>query len=120
MALETLRGVEKIGGFPVYSDEEIADGKWSDVDPKYSVCVHHGDNTICFRIQNGPVKENGVNGCQVDTLLHAAFHIVNGLNHKFPCKENFDALTHLGSAIECLEARTRSREERGVEGTSQA
>ncbi len=120
MALETLRGVEEIGGFPVYSDDEVADGKWSDVDPKYSVCIHHGDNTLCFRIQDGPVKENGVNGCQVDTVIQAAFQILAKLNEKFPCKENTDTLMHLDRALTSLELRTKNREERGVEGTSQA
>ena len=95
MALETLKGVTKLGGFHVHEDDEIANGKWSDVDVKYSVCVHHGDNTIAFRIQNGPIKENGVNGCQVDTIIEAAKAIIIGLNEKFPCSENSIAIDHL-------------------------
>jgi len=118
MALETLKQVTQIGAFDVYSDNEIADGKWSDVDPKYCVCVHHGDNTISFRIQNGPIKENGVNGCQVDTMIAATKIILQGLNDKFPCIENEGAISHLGMALTCLEERTAHREARGVEGTS--
>jgi len=120
MGLDTLREIKTIGGFPVYSDEEIADGKWSDVDPKFAVCVHHGDNTISFRLQNGPVKVNGVNGCQVDTLILAAGAILTGLNEKFPCSANEIAIDHLKKAVIALEERTKDREARGVEGTNQA
>jgi len=120
MALETLAGVSKIGGFDVHEDNEIANGKWSDVDSKYSICVHHGDNTIAFRIQNGPIKEHGVNGCQVDTLINAAKMIVEGLDAKYPCDENKEAVKHLGLAMSALINRTKNRESRGVEGTSNA
>ncbi len=120
MALETLVNVKKIGGFNVYQDKEIADGKWSDVDSKFSVCIHHGDNTLSFRIQNGPIKENGVNGCQVDTVIEAAKTIIEGLNKQFPSRENALAITKLDEALHWLEARTKNRTARGVEGTSQA
>lgn len=120
VSIETLKNLKEIGGYPVNQDNEIADGKWSDVDKKYSVCVHHGDNTIAFRIQNGPVKEVGVNGCQVDTIIHAAKHILEGLDKKIPCDENKEAIDYLGEALECLNKRTRDREARGVESTLQA
>lgn len=120
MALETLKEITKIGGFDVHSDNEIADGKWSDVDKKYCVCIHHGDNTIAFRIQNGPIKENGVNGCQVETIIHAAIKIIKGLNKNVNSHYNANALFHLEAATIALERRTKDREERGVEGTSQS
>ena len=119
MALETLKDMAKIGGFDMHSDNDIANGKWADVDKKFSVCVHHGDNTLAFRLQDGPVKEFGVNGCQVDTVIHAARTILHGLNDQFPCRENSIAIRRLDEAIMWLEQRTKDREQRGVEGTSQ-
>ena len=91
MALETLKGVEEIGGFRVnqfYEDETIKAVRWNEY-----IEIDHEVNTIKFTIQNGPIKENGVNGCQVDTLIHAAKHII------------FE-----------LEDRKADREKRGVEG----
>lgn len=72
MTIESLKGLKSISGFDIYQDDKIADGKWSDVNEKYSVCVHHGDNTISFRIK----KENGVSGCQVSTMIELAEYII--------------------------------------------
>lgn len=41
------------------------------------------------------------------------------LNELFPSKFNEDAIKHLHLAYEALVARTKDREERGVEGTHQ-
>lgn len=41
------------------------------------------------------------------------------LNERFPSKFNEDAIKHLHLAYEALAARTKDREERGVEGTHQ-
>jgi len=82
--------------------------------------VMHFSNSILFKIQNGPIKEHGVNGCQVDTLIHAAKMILEGFNKKFPCRENSVAITKLDESIMWLEKRTKDREARKVEGTSQA
>jgi hypothetical protein len=76
-------------------------------------------NSICFRIQNGPIKEVGVNGCQVDTLIEAARLIIEGLNLKYPCQDNDYVIGHLTCAIGYLKSRKKDRETRGVEGTNQ-
>ena len=34
-----------------------------------------------------------------------------------PCKENAEAIEHIKKAVRCLFARTKAREEQGVEGT---
>lgn len=120
MALKTLFGLKKIGGFDVYQDNEIADGKWSDVDPKYHICVHHGDNTISFRIQNKPIKEAGVNGCQVSTLIETANIMIRQMDLEIPSIFNGPAVDHLEQALTCLEDRRKDREKRGVEGKSKA
>jgi hypothetical protein len=41
---------------------------------------------------------------------------MNHLQHKFPCRENAIATTHLETALLWLEFRTKSRIKRGVEG----
>lgn len=135
MALETLKGVTEIGGFKVIDMNAIRetnpemfrpDGSMiyhlfdEKIRPFNFIYVRHDVNSLSFNIQNGPVKEKGVNGCQVDTIIEAAKVILEGLNKQFPCRENSCAVTKLDEALHWLQARTRNREKRGVEGTSQA
>ena len=135
MALETLKGIKKIGDFNVVVMDELRekspekfnesgsmDYKWfeADIRPHNFIYVRHDVNSISFTIQNGPIKENGVNGCQVDEIVIAAREIIAGLNAKFPCRENSCAITKLDEAIMWLRERKRIREARGVEGKSEA
>jgi len=135
MALETMKDVKEIGGFKVIIMDELKklypdkfnesgsmDYKWfeAEIRPKNFIYVRHDKNSISFTIQNGPIKENGVNGCQVDTLIEAAATIIEGLNDKFPCDENEKALNHLASAINSLKERKINREARGVEGENKS
>jgi hypothetical protein len=131
MALETLKGVRTIGGFNVVVMDELReqfpdkfnesgamDYKWfeKDVRPHNFVYVRHDVNSLAFTIQNGPIKEHGINGCQVDTIIEAAKAILEGLNKQFPCRENACAITKLDEALHWLEHRKKDREKRGVEG----
>lgn len=133
MSLETLKGVEKIGGFEVVVMDDLRtkfperfnesggmDYKWfeKEIRPKNFIYVRHDVNSISFTIQNGPIKENGVNGCQVETLIEAAKTIIQGLNEKLPCRENSIAITKLEEALMWLTARKLDREKREVEGTN--
>lgn len=126
MALETLKGVEKIGGFDVLQERpKKPDGSvdWDlfDEQRKLSpIYVDHDVNMISIRIQDGPIKENGINGAQIDTLIEAAKIIIDGLDNKFPCMENKMASHGLQAALWALESRKANREARNVEGTSQA
>lgn len=110
MALETLKGVKEIGGLKV-AESPSEEG---------FIGIFHDENTIAFKIQNGPIKEDGVNGCQVDTIIEAAKLILEGLNKQFPCRENSLAITKLDEALHWLNARKKDREKRGVEGKSEA
>lgn len=110
MALETLKDVTEIDGFKIGSDV---------TDDETPIKINYISNVICFRIQNGPIKENGVNGCQIDTIIQTAAMILQGLDMKFPCEENRHAVTHLMSAIGALHRRKMDRETRGVEGTNE-
>jgi hypothetical protein len=73
-------------------------------------------NTITFVVQEGPIKENGTNGCQIDDMIWAIATIIRSFNSRFPCRENSCAITHLDEAMMWLEKRKKDREERGVEG----
>ena len=133
MALETLKGTKKIGEFNLVVMDELRvqypekfnesgsmDYKWfeKDIRPSNFVYVRHDVNSLSFTLQNGPVKENGVNGCQVDTIIEAAKLIVEGLNKQFPCRENAMVITKLDEALMWSEKRRADRESRQVEGTS--
>jgi len=133
MALETLKGVEEIGGFKVvvmddlrekYPDKFRRDGsmhyEWfeKEIRPNSYVYVRNDKNSISFTIQNGPVKEVGVNGCQIDTMAEVFTHMLKELNKQFPCRENSVAITHFETGIMWLLKRKIDREKRGVEGHS--
>lgn len=113
MALETLKGVSHIRG------HEIKRVVWNQPVANH-IEVNDAHNAITFKIQNGPVKESGVNGCQVNEVIAVAKKIIEGLNNKFPCRENSVAITKLDEALMWLDKRTADRVERAVEGTNQA
>lgn len=135
MALETLKGISKIGGFEVvvmddlrekhpdkFNESGAMDWQWfeKDIRPNSYIYVRNDKNSLSFTIQNGPIKEVGVNGCQVDTVIEAAKKMLEGLNAKFPCRENSAAITKLDEALHWLEHRRKDRESRNVEGFSKA
>lgn len=70
--------------------------------------------------QNGPVKENGVNGITNEALLAILIDRLEGFQQgPFECVENANALVYLRAALRWLKWRTLDRRERGVEGTLQ-
>ena len=72
------------------------------------------------QFQNGPIMDNGVNGCHNEDLLAI---VIDRLQHfqrgKFECRENTAALVELEKALSWLNHRTNERIRRGVEGTNQ-
>lgn len=113
MALEVLKDVREIGGFEVGH----SDGLSSPSELMKPIFINHKYNSLGFRIQNGPIKENGVNGCQIQTLIETALLLVERHNERFPCIENRDTIKSLENAISFQKLRTRDRTSRGVEGT---
>ncbi len=118
MALETLKEFNEINGFevrrccedmgvpiPVYISGSRA--------PVY---IDEDANIIAFRIQKGPIREAGINGCQVDTLIETARLMILNLNKKFHSVHNVEALVHINRALDALERRKIDRLARGVEG----
>lgn len=75
-------------------------------------------NVVTFKIQDGPIKDVGHNGCQVDDMINVAHSIIAVFDSKFPCDENKDALDGLMVAMAALDARRVDREARNVEGTN--
>ena len=131
MALETLKNVKEVNGYNVIVMDELRaqfpklfneDGgmNWkvfeSEIRPENFIYLRHDKNSVSFTIQNGPVGANGVNGCQVDEIIAVARLMLQGLQDKFPCRENACAITKLQEAEMWLQERKKDRERRGVEG----
>ena len=122
MALETLREITEIDGFRVWeaNTEEVENPPMPPcTSGEIPIVVDQARNEIKFKIQNGPIKEgNGVNGCQVDTLIQAASMIITAFDEKFPCSENGVAIDALRIASNALKMRRERREREGNEGFS--
>lgn len=84
-----------------------------------AIGVNVSPSGVSFLGQRGPIKEVGVNGCQIDDMIEFARRTIEVFNKKFPCRENSRAITKLQEAEMWLRERTRNREARGVEGTNQ-
>lgn len=134
MALETLKGIKKIGTQQIIVMDELReqhpdrftetgamDHKWFEetIRPNAFIYVRNDKNSLAFTLQNGPIKESGVNGCQVTDVIAVAKHIIEELNKKFPCRENSITITKLEEALMWQAKRTQDREARNVEGLSQ-
>jgi len=78
---------------------------------------------IKIKFQLGPVKEFGVNGCQITDVVRILIDRLNGFNREgapFRCRENSLAITMLEEALHWLSHRKADREARGVEGYNKA
>jgi len=135
MALEVIKGITKINKEPVvimdrlrekfpekFNESGAMDWKWfeADIRPNHFVYIREDKNSLSFTLQKGPIKEVGVNGCQVDTVIEAAKMILEGFNKKMPCRENACAITKLDECLMWLNKRTQDRINREVEGTNNA
>lgn len=133
MALEVLSGVTVIGDAQVVDMDKLRfenpdrfpggrmDYEWfeKEIRPHFPIMIRPDTNSITFTLQKGPIKEFGVNGCQVTALIEAAAAIIGRFNEKFPCEENIRTIKALNMALYHQEQRTKSRELRGVEGKSE-
>lgn len=134
MALETLKGVTEINGEKIIVMDELReqyperftetgamDNKWFEetIRPNAFIYVRNDKNSLAFTIQNGPIKEVGKNGCQVVDVIAVAKRMIEELNKKFPCRENAMTITKLDEALMWQDKRTKDRQARQVEGTSQ-
>lgn len=82
---------------------------------------HKGMHRIVgvVHFQEGPIKENGVNGVANEDLIGMVLRRLEGFqNSEYKCRENACAITKLEEALMWLRKRTNSRIKRNVEGTS--
>ena len=70
-----------------------------------------------IEMQEGPIKENGVNGCHNEDLIAIVLTRLEAFQRsEFKCRENEYAITKLEEALMWLRKRTIGRENRGIEG----
>ena len=96
--------------------QEIFSGPKQGMGMPYMEIGEGDENSIKFTLQQGPIKDNGVNGCQIDKMIYATAEILRFFNKRFSCRENSCAITHLDEALMWLEKRKKDRETRNVEG----
>jgi hypothetical protein len=73
--------------------------------------------SIVVLFQNGPIKEFGVNGVTQEALFAIVIDRLRSFQAgPFVCEANQFALDHCEAALDNLQARTRARIARGVEG----
>jgi len=94
---------------------------WTDADGNPAGGVTSGRG-IAISWQNGPLGRGNdrkePNGAFVEDVITAALgRLEHYQQSKFACSENATAIYNLRMALDALESRTASREDRGVEGT---
>lgn len=87
-------------------------------DESHSEYINVVGKELKFTIQDGPIKECGVNGLQITDVLTFCLETYKSLNRAFPCRENSLTITKIEEAILWQAARTKDRERRGVEGVN--
>lgn len=122
MTVKVLKDVKSIAGYPIAYYKSRAEEEPNDCK---TIVVFEGDNknsfsSISLNIQEGPIKENGENGCQIDVLIHIAKTMISKLNDQFSASHNTKAIGHLELALAALQKRKEDRERRGVEGYNKA
>lgn len=78
-----------------------------------------GPKRVLFTLQDGPIKEFGINGVQIDAVIEFARNTIEVFSKAFPCRENSVVLTKLDEALLWLQKRKADREKRNVEGKNQ-
>ena len=81
-----------------------------EVDPK--------NHSVKFTIQDGPIKEVGLNGMQAVDILKFVRELFVSLDNDYPCVENDGTIQAINTALVFQDLRTRDRNNRNVEGKS--
>lgn len=93
--------------FEVYNANEL-----QNVDPRF-------EKLCSVDFQEGPIKENGVNGvCNEDLIAMIICRLEHFQKSEYTCRENEMAITKLEESLLWLRKRTMGRQKRGVEGVS--
>ena len=83
-----------------------------------NITIDDSTSFISIKIQDGPIKEGGKNGAQIDVLGQIWLEILRGFNKKFPCRENSISITKIEEALMWQNKRKQNRIARKVEGFS--
>lgn len=83
--------------------------------------VTDAEGYIHIKFQLGPIKEHGVNGTTIETIIGLLVDRLEGFQAgPFNCATNQQAIDHLKGAVTALESRTKARVAAGTEGTNVA
>lgn len=83
------------------------------------VTLSPSDIVTVVNFQEGPVKENGINGLHnEDLLLMVLTRLQSFQESPYACRENEKAIEKLEECVMWLRKRTLDREMRNVDGTS--
>jgi len=95
--------------------------EWSETMDGSPSTVGDVNGFIAIKFQAGPVKERGINGTSVENVIELLIKRLEGFQAgPFKTRETALAITRLQEASHWLEARTRDRIARGVEGFNAA
>lgn len=103
---------------PTFLSEDDNGVKLTRMSLGHQYYIESGNKNTLIDFQNGPVKENGVNGLTNEVLLEILIDRTEYLDNLFPCKENKNAIKSMKKALSEFNKRTKDRKDRGVEGTN--
>lgn len=86
------------------------------VKPDDFIKLNYDEHSITFKVQNGTIPENGINGLQVSDLIAYSLELIKALNKSYPCRENSLTITKLEEALHWQQHRTVERIKQGIEG----
>jgi len=81
-----------------------------------NIKIDEESSQIWIQIQDGPIKEVGVNGEQIDMIGKIWLEIIKEFNLIYPCEENKQSIKYIEEALMWQHKRTINRTKRGVEG----
>ncbi len=84
----------------------------------YLIENKEGTPFLGVRFQDGPILEAGVNGVMDENLISIVIDRLKGFQSgPYHSEDNQIAMDHFQAGLDALRARTKKREDRGVEGT---
>lgn len=101
MFLSRLSGVSKIGEFNVC--EHSKDSIVKVVHCDQLIVIDHSDDSIKFDMQQGSIAENGVNGCDIKTLIQTAKMMLEKTNQAHSNEWIYEATEKLSDALFALD-----------------
>jgi len=98
-------------------DEAGAGGAHHEYELRYRINANSEEVAHCISFQNGPVREEGINGVTNEVLLAIVEDRLKSFQAgPFACRANASALFGVRRALKALHERTQERVKRGVEG----